>query len=172
MRAATDDPFVEFIEGLITAPDRLCLLTARSIEGVPRCDDIIRQHVFYRRAQRPGDMYLTAKDCLFRDDPDWFWNIPDSPTYRLFRRYAPLMVRNSGFYHAIRTRPRVRGCSPRHYGRRNRAADPGLGGSLVERPRAREICAGDRRSRGQAVGNCSVKTPDRRRSIRSEPRAV
>src|SRR5262249_23704874 len=65
---------------------------------VPRVDDIVRQHVFYRLAMEPRDIYLTAKDYLFRYDPDWFWNIPDRPAYRFFRRYAPLTLRNSGFY--------------------------------------------------------------------------
>jgi FAD/FMN-containing dehydrogenase len=98
MRAATEEPSIEFIEGLIVSSDRLFLLTARSVDEVPRLDDIFRQHVFYQLAQQPGDVYLTTKDYLFRYDPDWFWNIPDSPPYRLFRRYAPLTLRNSSFY--------------------------------------------------------------------------
>ena len=43
-------------------------------------------------------LYLTTKDYLFRYDPDWFWNIPDTPPYRLFRSYAPRRLRNSAFY--------------------------------------------------------------------------
>ena len=134
MRAATDDPSVEFVEGLITTPDQLCLLTARSLEEVPRCDDIIRRHVFYRRAQQPGDLYLATKDYLFRYDPDWFWNIPDTPPYRLFRSYAPRRLRNSAFYtrytHAA---AQVRNLLQRQHRRRHRAADPGLGGPVAER---------------------------------------
>src|SRR5262249_27839362 len=98
MRAATDDASVEFIEGLVLSKDRLCLLIARSVSDAPRRDDIVRQHVFYRLATEPGDVYLAAKDYLFRYDFDWFWNIPDGWPYRAFRRYAPLGWRNSSFY--------------------------------------------------------------------------
>jgi len=98
MRTATVDPSVEFIEGLVTASDQLYLLTARTLDRVPRCEDITREHVFYQLAQQPGEIHLTAKDYLFRYDPDWFWNIPDTPPYRAFRRYAPLPLRNSAFY--------------------------------------------------------------------------
>ena len=98
MRAATHERSVEFIEGLVVSRDRLCLLTARSVDSAPRLDDIVRDQPFYRAAQKPGDLYLTAKDYLFRYDPDWFWNVPDSGAYRFFRRYAPRALRNSGFY--------------------------------------------------------------------------
>jgi hypothetical protein len=44
------------------------------------------------------NLYLATKDYLFRYDPDWFWNLPETGPYRLFRRLAPAAMRNSGFY--------------------------------------------------------------------------
>ena len=43
-------------------------------------------------------MYLKTEDYIFRYDPDWFWNIPDTPLYHWFRRLAPRRFRSSGFY--------------------------------------------------------------------------
>ena len=38
------------------------------------------------------------KDYIFRYDPDWFWNFPETLLFRLFRKIAPLSMRNSAFY--------------------------------------------------------------------------
>ena len=102
MRAATERADVgnevDFVEGLIYGADRQFLTTARFTDRVPRIDDILRENVFYKLISRESDVYLTTKDYLFRYDPEWFWNLPDTPFYDLFRRYAPEPFRNSGFY--------------------------------------------------------------------------
>jgi FAD/FMN-containing dehydrogenase len=98
MRAATDDDGVDFVEGLFFDKNRLYVTCSRFRTTVPRVDDIMREHVFYKLLLEQPDVYLTTKDYLFRYDPDWFWNLPESWPYRLFRRYAPARFRNSGFY--------------------------------------------------------------------------
>ena len=98
MHAATERADVDFIESLIFARDRLFLTLSRFVEHAPATADIVRENVFYRLLAREGDVYLTTKDYLFRYDPDWFWNIPETTPYRLFRRLAPASMRNSGFY--------------------------------------------------------------------------
>jgi FAD/FMN-containing dehydrogenase len=98
MRAATQEQEVDFVEGLFADERRLYLTVSRFTERVPRVDDILREHIFYKLIQARPDVYLTTKDYLFRYDPDWFWNIPETGPYRLFRRYAPAALRNSGFY--------------------------------------------------------------------------
>lgn len=99
MQAATERADVDFIESLIFARDRLFLLTlSRFVEHAPATADIVHQQVFYKLLAREGDVYLTTRDYLFRYDPDWFWNIPETAPYRLFRRFAPASMRNSGFY--------------------------------------------------------------------------
>jgi FAD/FMN-containing dehydrogenase len=98
MRAATERTDVDFIEGLFYGCDRLFLILARFADRVPRTDDILRHDIFYKLVTREPDVYLTTRDYLFRYDPDWFWNLPESWPYRLFRRYAPASLRNSGFY--------------------------------------------------------------------------
>jgi hypothetical protein len=54
--------------------------------------------VFYRLVQLQPDVYLDTKSYLFRYDPEWFWNLPETLPFRLFRRHAPASMRNSGFY--------------------------------------------------------------------------
>jgi FAD/FMN-containing dehydrogenase len=98
MRAATDDASVDFIEGLFYAGGPFYLTCTRFAARVPRVDDIVRDHIFYKLIQHEPDVYLTARDYIFRYDPEWFWNLPETWPYRLFRRHAPLALRSSGFY--------------------------------------------------------------------------
>jgi FAD/FMN-containing dehydrogenase len=108
-RAAADRPEIDFVETLMYAgrggADRLLLITSRyedddagdAATGGP-AEDIVRKHVFYKLVDEKPEFRLTAKDYLFRYDPEWFWNIPDSLPYRLLRRWAPRSLRHSGFY--------------------------------------------------------------------------
>jgi len=98
LRAATERSDVDFVESLMLSRDRLFLTQARFVERAPATADIVRQNIFYRLIARAGDFYLTTRDYLFRYDPDWFWNVPETGPYRLFRRFAPASLRNSGFY--------------------------------------------------------------------------
>lgn len=98
MRRATDRDDVDFVEGLVFGDQRFYLMTGRFTDAVPQTDDILRDHVFYRLVQSRDDIWLATADYLFRYDPEWFWNIPDSRFHALFRRYAPQRFRNSGFY--------------------------------------------------------------------------
>jgi len=98
MRAATQDPNVDFTEGLFHAGGPFFLTNSRFEDHVPRVDDIVRRHVFYKLLEAQPDLYLSTRDYLFRYDPEWFWNLPESWPYLLFRRFAPRSLRNSGFY--------------------------------------------------------------------------
>lgn len=98
MARATQDPTVDFIEGLCVTPQRFHLMIARMVDRTERIDDIVRDHIFYKLPAERPDVFLTTQDYIFRYDPEWFWNIPETWTYRLFRRYAPRSMRNSGFY--------------------------------------------------------------------------
>ena len=114
MRAATERQDVDFVEGIFFDERRLYLTCSRFRAQVPRVDDILRRNVFYKLIQAQPDVYLGTKDYLFRYDPDWFWNLPETAAFRLFRRLAPARLRNSGFYkryttwkHAARERLRL-----------------------------------------------------------------
>jgi FAD/FMN-containing dehydrogenase len=98
MRVATKSPDLQFVEGLFFEDNRFFLMTGRFVDKVPYCDDIVRRSVFYRLVEKRRDIYLNTFDYIFRYDPDWFWNIPETGAYNLFRRYAPSRFRNSAFY--------------------------------------------------------------------------
>jgi hypothetical protein len=65
---------------------------------VPKTDDILRRDVYYKLVETRDVICLKTQDYIFRYDPEWFWNIPETPFYALFRRYAPARWRNSSFY--------------------------------------------------------------------------
>jgi FAD/FMN-containing dehydrogenase len=98
MRLATHSPDLTFVEGLFFGDGRFYLMTGRFVDKVPHCDDIVRKNVFYRLVETRRDIYLKTFDYIFRYDPDWFWNVPETGFYNLFRRYAPEQWRNSAFY--------------------------------------------------------------------------
>ena len=116
MRAATERKDIDFVEGLFFEGKRFLLMLGRFAKSVPRVDDILRKDVFYKLVQQRADIYLATADYIFRYDPEWFWNIPESAFHTLFRRYAPRRFRNSGFYtrhmarmHALRHALGLRG---------------------------------------------------------------
>jgi hypothetical protein len=98
MRAATRDPSVDFTEGLFYAGGPFYLTNTRFADQVPRVDDIMREQIFYKLVQQQPDVYLSTREYIFRYDPEWFWNVPETWPYQLFRRFAPLALRNSAFY--------------------------------------------------------------------------
>ena len=98
MRAATERGDVDFVEGLFFEEGRYLLMLGRLVDAVAHADDILRDHVFYKLVQERADIYLRTEDYIFRYDPEWFWNIPETPFHSLFRKYAPSRFRNSGFY--------------------------------------------------------------------------
>jgi len=108
LRFASEDPTIDFVESLMYAadpavgtPDKLLAILSRFDDAPPSGDaakDIVRSHVFYTLVSTPGTIWLNTKDYLFRYDPEWFWNIPESLPYRLLRRWAPSSMRHSGFY--------------------------------------------------------------------------
>lgn len=98
MHAAAGRDDADFIEGMAYDSMRMFVTLTRFSDRVPQIHDILRDNIFYQLIEREQDVYLTTKDYLFRYDPEWFWNIPESWPYRLFRRFAPASMRRSGFY--------------------------------------------------------------------------
>jgi hypothetical protein len=97
MAAATQAPELAFVEGLFFEDGRYFLMTGRFVDQA-QPEDIVRRHVFYRLVEQRRDIYLRTFDYIFRYDPDWFWNVPETGFYNVFRRVAPESWRNSAFY--------------------------------------------------------------------------
>jgi hypothetical protein len=98
MRAATEREDLAFVEGLFFGDNRFYLMTGQLVDSVPEVSDIVRRDVFYRLVEQRSDIYLKTFDYIFRYDPDWFWNVPETGFFNLFRRFAPENWRNSAFY--------------------------------------------------------------------------
>ncbi|HET9411336.1 MAG TPA: FAD-binding oxidoreductase [Candidatus Saccharimonadales bacterium] len=98
MGAAAKDPNTDYIESLLYSPSKLFLSVGTKCDTAPKLTSIYGQTVFYRRISQPGTLWLTTKDYLFRYDPEWFWAIPETPAYRVFRALSPRRFRNSAFY--------------------------------------------------------------------------
>jgi len=98
MREATGSGEWDFVEGLFFEDRRFFLMTGAMVDSAERVDDILRKDIFYKLVQQRDEIVLRTEDYIFRYDPEWFWNIPESFGYTLFRRYAPRRFRNSSFY--------------------------------------------------------------------------
>lgn len=98
MRAATTSAANDYIESLIYSHDEMYLVICRQTNSPGHLKSIYGSTIFYREISQPGKFSLTAKDYIFRYDPEWFWAIPESGFYNFFRAHAPDGFRNSGFY--------------------------------------------------------------------------
>ena len=98
MEAATAETKNDYIEGLFMSDSELYLTLSNHVDDVPYLDDIYGTNIYYKMLCSRAELYLNAKDYIFRFDPDWFWNIPDTAFYNLLRRFAPKKLRNSALY--------------------------------------------------------------------------
>ncbi|MGR6036344.1 MAG: FAD-binding protein [Candidatus Nitrosoglobus sp.] len=97
MKKTVDTAQAAFIEGLFYSQNEFYLTEANFTETVPQLDDIY-QNIYYQTARQKAEMFLPTKQYIFRYDPDWFWNVPETGLYQLFRRFAPKKLRSSSFY--------------------------------------------------------------------------
>ena len=115
-------------------------------------DDIVRKDVFYRLVEKRRDIYLTTFDYIFRYDPDWFWNVPETG---LLQPVPPLRARSMAqlrVLHEVRRDQEQAARLDRYSRRTHRAADPGLGSAVAPRRRADPLRDRQRESRRATVG--------------------
>lgn len=98
MEKATQQDDIDFVEGLFFEDERYFLKCGRFRDALSDLDDILRRDIYYKLVQSRDVIRLTTLDYIVRYDPEWFWNIPESTFYALFRRFAPARFRNSSFY--------------------------------------------------------------------------
>lgn len=93
-----DSPRGEFLEGLFYGRGEFYLTSGEFIPHSEQAISIYRGAPYYRKVRMPGQVEMRSEDYIFRFDPDWFWNVPESGAIELFRRYGPRRWRNSSFY--------------------------------------------------------------------------
>src|SRR5690606_31545727 len=64
---------VDFLDGVVFAPDELYLTVARFVPEAPEVSDYTGQQIYYRSIPERTVDYLTVADYLWRWDTDWFW---------------------------------------------------------------------------------------------------
>jgi hypothetical protein len=98
LKKASEDPKNDAVESLVYSEKELYLTTARETDHAEDEATIYGSTIFYKMISRPGQFSLPIKEYTFRYDPEWFWNVPESPMFQLFRKLAPRVLRNSAFY--------------------------------------------------------------------------
>jgi hypothetical protein len=64
---------VDFIDGVVFAPDELYLTLGIFTDEAPLTSDYTFTHIYYRSIREKLIDYLTTLDYLWRWDTDWFW---------------------------------------------------------------------------------------------------
>ena len=98
MEKSAADPKIDYMESLVYTKAQLYLTIGTQTDTTRKVSNIYGKVPFYRQISRAGTIYLPIKEYLFRYDPEWFWAIPDTKAYALFRAAAPRHVRSSAFY--------------------------------------------------------------------------
>lgn len=98
MKRTADDPKIDYMESLIYGKDQLYFTIGTQTDTAKDVTSIYGQTVFFREISQPSTIYVPTKEYLFRYDPEWFWALPETTTYSLFRAIAPRRIRSSAFY--------------------------------------------------------------------------
>jgi FAD/FMN-containing dehydrogenase len=68
-----DDAQLDFLDGVVFAPDELYLTLGRFAERAPYTSDYTFERIYYRSIRERSTDFLTVRDYLWRWDTDWFW---------------------------------------------------------------------------------------------------
>jgi FAD/FMN-containing dehydrogenase len=71
--ALCDDPTVDFLDGVVFAPDALYATVGRFVDDAPFTSDYTFERIYYRSIRENALDCLTTRDFLWRWDTDWFW---------------------------------------------------------------------------------------------------
>ncbi len=98
MKKATEDPSVDYVENIAYSKTDLYCTVGKETNTPGKITSIFGSTVFFREISKPGTIYLTLKDYLFRYDPEWFWAFPETPWYNFLRMVMPKRFRTSAYY--------------------------------------------------------------------------
>ena len=98
LKAAEKNTAFETVEGLVYGPGKFYLTTGTQTNRPTNLKTIYKDAIFYQDISKDGIFCLRTKEYLFRYDPEWFWNMPETNTFNFVRKVLPQNLRNSGFY--------------------------------------------------------------------------
>jgi FAD/FMN-containing dehydrogenase len=64
---------VDFVDGVVFAPDEMYLSIGRFVEEAPYASDYTFMNIYYRSIRERERDYLKTLDYIWRWDTDWFW---------------------------------------------------------------------------------------------------
>ena len=67
------DASVDFLDGVVFAPNELYLTRGRFVDSAPHTSDYTFERIYYRSIREHDKDFLTTRDYLWRWDTDWFW---------------------------------------------------------------------------------------------------
>jgi FAD/FMN-containing dehydrogenase len=68
-----EDAQLDFLDGVVFAPDELYLTLGRFTAQAPYTSDYTFERIYYRSIRERTTDFLTVRDYLWRWDTDWFW---------------------------------------------------------------------------------------------------
>src|SRR5262249_38048186 len=71
--AASCDRAVDFVDGVVFAPDEMYLVIGEFADEAPYTSDYTFMNIYYRSICERSKDYLTTLDYIWRWDTDWFW---------------------------------------------------------------------------------------------------
>ena len=93
---------VDFVDGVVFAPDDFVLSTANFVADAPHLSDYTFQHIYYRSLRVREEDYLAAEHYLWRWDTDWFWCSKNlGAQHPLLRRLLGRKRLGSRFYQRV-----------------------------------------------------------------------
>lgn len=98
LNLVTTDESVDYVESLVYGQDELYITAGHNVAKAKNITSIYGKTIFYKEISKQGKIFMTAKDYLFRYDPEWFWGLPETWPFLLFRYIAPAWLRNSRTY--------------------------------------------------------------------------
>ncbi len=69
----SDDSQLDFLDGVVFAPDEIYLTLGRFAADAPYTSDYTFERIYYRSVRERNSDFLTVRDYLWRWDTDWFW---------------------------------------------------------------------------------------------------
>ena len=101
-RGTYDGQPVDFLDGVVFAPDEAYLTLGRWTDSVDGASDYTGERIFYRSIQQRERDLLTTYDYLWRWDTDWFWcSRVFGVQHPVVRKLWPRRYRRSDVYHRI-----------------------------------------------------------------------
>jgi FAD/FMN-containing dehydrogenase len=101
-RGSYDGQPVDFLDGVVFAPNEAYLTLGRSTDNVDGASDYTGELIYYRSIQQRERDVLTTYDYIWRWDTDWFWcSRAFGVQHPAVRRLWPRRYRRSDVYHRI-----------------------------------------------------------------------